>query len=509
MKVPPHLSLGVILSLLLSWLPVSAFALSLEDARHLVARTGFGVATPQQVEPLLGMSRAQAVDHIVEAARDAGPLESPYWVEDSHIMYLDLASEANRELHGDSVAERYRDELLQHYSCVAHKSAAHWWRPLVNSETPLREKMTLFWSDHFATGYDKVGMYNPLVRQKQTLRRHAMGSFYDLLYAISIDPAMLVYLDQYLSREGAINENFAREVMELFTLGVGGGYTEDDIKEAARAFTGWRIREWGKGFVFDSRMHDYGEKTVLGKVVAEATTTTDHNVAGRDALRIMMEHPSTARYITSKLWRAFISPDPDPTEVDRLARAFETSGYNISTLMRELLLSEAFWAPSNRHTLIKTPVDIVAGAARIGGLKIGPADYRNEPRVYEYYPGYDPENLRTVEIHYCTKDDSENIPVTNQLHWMATNLGMELYVPPNVSGWRYGEEWVNTATVAERVSYAIQLAGGAEQYAGLGADQIETLVLGRSPMNPIDGYDRMSLHEKVNNLIKDPVFQVK
>lgn len=502
-------SVASLLALTVLAFPVSALALSPEDARHLVARTGFGVATPEEVDPLLAMSRYQAVEYIVEQSRTAEPLQSPAWIDDSHIMYLDLGSEANRQMYGDAEAERLRHELLEHYICTTHKSVAHWWRPLVNSDSPLREKMTLFWSDHFATGNDKVGMYNALLRQKQTLRRHAMANFYDLLLAVSTDPAMLVYLDQYASRKGAINENFAREVMELFTLGVGGGYTEDDIKEAARAFTGWGIREWGKGFVYNPDLHDFGQKTLLGEVVAEDTSVRDHNVAGEDALRIMVEHPSTARYITSKLWREFISPQPDPAEVDRLAIAFASSGYDISTLLRELLLSEHFWAERNRHTLIKTPVDIVAGSARMGGMALGPENYANDLRTYVYYPANDPQQLYQVDIHYCSKNDSENISLTNQLHWMGSSLGMELYIPPDVSGWRYGEEWVDTSNVDLRVAYSAQLAGGAEKYAGLDGDQIMTMVLGRSPINAIRNYDAMSPQEKVINLIKDPVFQVK
>ena len=213
---------------------------------------------------------------------------------------------------------------------------------------------------------------------------------------------MMVYLDTNQNRAAAPNENFARELMELFTLGEGRGYTETDIREAARAFTGLRYRP-DTGATFERRVHDAGRKIVLGET---------GDFTGDDIIDILLRQPRTAEFITEKLWREFISPDPDAELVQRLAAQFRASGYEIAPLIKGLLMTDAF--RSARGTLVKSPVELVAGTFRLFGAS--PRD----PRV---------------------------------LSVLGRNMGQDLFDPPNVKGWPGGLEWIDTANLHVRHAF--------------------------------------------------------
>ncbi len=217
------------------------------------------------------------------------------------------------------------------------------------------EKMTLFWHNHFATSQKKVRYPQLMYRQNVLFRRHGLGNFATMLREVARDPAMIVFLDSATNRKGQPNENFARELMELFTLGEG-HYSERDVKEAARAFTGWSIEPETGEFRFQRFQHDGGVKTVLSNT---------GNLNGDDVLDILLAHPRTAEFITEKLWREFVSPEPEADEVKRLARAFRQSGYDISALMRELMTLNAFYASENRAALIKSPVELMVGTMKL------------------------------------------------------------------------------------------------------------------------------------------------
>jgi len=212
---------------------------------------------------------------------------------------------------------------------------------------------------------------------------------------------MLIYLDNAGSRREAPNENFAREVMELFTLGEG-HYGESDVKEAARAFTGWSLERDTGRFVYRRAWHDDGVKTILG-----ATGRFD----GDDVLDLLLARRETAEFIAAKLWREFVSPQPDPAEVARWARVFRDARYEVKPLLRAVLASDAFWAEENRATLVKSPVDLVAGTLRSYGI-----------RPFELRP----------EIVACAA------------------LGQNLFAPPNVKGWPGGDAWIDAATILGR-----------------------------------------------------------
>ncbi len=324
----------------------------------------------------------------------------------------------------------HAEELLRTLTDVGRIAAArddggsqlrNWWLYcMLQGGHPLREKLTLFWHNHFATSLAKV--QNPLLmfHQNCLLREHALGSFGSLLQAISKDSAMLVWLDSNRNVKGRPNENYARELMELFSLGVG-HYTEGDIREAARAFTGWHTD--GDGFAFNARLHDTQPKTVLGQ-------TGIWN--GDDVVRIVLAQPAAASFLVRKLYHFFVSETVEPPDrfLDPLTDAFRKSGYDIAALMRRLLSSRHFYSEHAFRQRIKSPVEYVLGA------------------VQAVYGRYAEETA-----HYR--------PLPQQaLIGRLGAMGQQLFSPPNVKGWPGGRTWLNTATVLERDNFAAALALG-------------------------------------------------
>jgi uncharacterized protein (DUF1800 family) len=274
-----------------------------------------------------------------------------------------------------------------------------WVKTMIASEHPLREKMSLFWHGHFACRIQNV-IYNQQLLQ--VIRQHALGNFGDLLSAVSKTPAMLQFLNNQQNRKQHPNENFAREVMELFTMGRG-NYTEQDIKEAARSFTGWGFDGEGQ-FVFRERVHDEGEKTVLGK-------TGRFN--GDDVLKILLENKQTARFITGKIYRYFVNDmQTDEARVNTLADKFYQSGYDIPTLMREIFMADWFYDAAHIGTRIKSPVELIVGLRRTI-----PMDFERE-EVMLLFEGI---------------------------------LGQVLFYPPNVAGWPGGRNWIDSSSLMFRL----------------------------------------------------------
>jgi uncharacterized protein (DUF1800 family) len=291
-----------------------------------------------------------------------------------------------------------------------------WWvERMLQSGQPLREKMTLFWHNHFATSLSKVQSTALMHRQNELLRRHALGKFEPLLLDVSKDPAMLVWLDSNSNVVGKPNENYARELMELFSLGVG-NYTEKDVREAARAFTGWHHTD-GKQFSFAAALHDPEEKTVLGQ-----TGPWD----GDDVVRLVLKQPAAARFLVRKLYRFFISEAHKPPDalLKPLADRFRDSDYDVGAVVKTILGSRHFFSAHAYRQRIKSPVEFVLGAVRaLAGNLV-------KPRA---------------------------LAVQMEL------LGQHLFAPPNVKGWEGGTSWLNTATVVARhnFAYALALGGGA------------------------------------------------
>jgi uncharacterized protein (DUF1800 family) len=296
-----------------------------------------------------------------------------------------------------------------------------WWLyGMLQGGHPLREKLTLFWHNHFATSIVKVQSPALMFRQNCLLRQHALGRFGPLLQAISRDGAMLVWLDSNRNVKGKPNENYARELMELFSLGVG-HYTEKDVREAARAFTGWHSN--GKGFAFNASAHDDGSKTVLGR-----TGPWD----GGDVVRLVLEQPAAARFLVRKLYHFLINENTAPPAalLEPLCMSFRRSDYDVAGLVRTMLASRHFYSEHAFRQRVKGPVEYVLGAVQAVYRRYGEqeTDYRPLPPL----------------------------PLVGRLDAM----GQSLFAPPNVKGWPGGGSWLNTSTVLERHNFAGALALG-------------------------------------------------
>ena len=293
-----------------------------------------------------------------------------------------------------------------------------WMARMAASPAQLREKMTLFWHGHFAC---RVRQPDAALRLHNTTRQHALGKFPDLLLAVSREPAMLQFLNNQQNRKARPNENFAREVMELFTLGRG-NYSETDVKEAARAFTGWGYDGQGN-FIFRERDHDAGSKTFLGLT---------GNLTGEDVLRRVLEQPAAATFLVTRVYRFFVNDVPDPARIEPLAVAFRKSGYDIADLMERLLSADWFYDPANVGSHIKSPVELLAGIRR-----------------------------------------TLNVKIDNQLPLLGYQkaLGQTLFQPPNVAGWPGGRNWIDSSSLLLRLQLPAILFRNAEFAVALKQDE--------------------------------------
>jgi uncharacterized protein (DUF1800 family) len=291
---------------------------------------------------------------------------------------------------------------------------AWWFYRMVFGPDALGEKLTLLWHDHFATANSKVQGLGMMRRQNEAFRKHARGKFADLLTASAQGPALLLYLDAPANRKGHPNENLARELMELFTLGVG-NYSEKDVKEAARALTGWTVED-GVFVVKDDR-HDGGTKTILGKTGAWT---------GADLVKMLLGHPATAGRIAYKLCRQFFGEKGASAEARKaLAAGLAERGLDIAWAVRTILKSQAFFAEENIRNRVLCPIEFVTGAVRALGL-------------------YDPA------------------PSTLALADWSARMGQDLFEPPNVGGWPTGRGWVHTRSLIARANFAAALVRGPE-----------------------------------------------
>jgi uncharacterized protein (DUF1800 family) len=377
-------------------LPVlSARAMEFEEARHLLNRTGFG-ASYEQILEYLPFSYEEGVDRIL--ARVSGKAVTPPlpWVRNS----LPVPSGNQKPQSSDDKRKRQKErQRILRERGVELKS--WWYREMIDTPSPVQERMTLFWHNHFTSSLRKVRYPVLIYRQNELLRENAIGNFGVLLHTVARDPAMVLYLDNQTNLKKSPNENFARELLELFTLGEG-NYTEQDIKEAARAFTGWGINRKTGGFAVRSGQHDDGSKRFMGQMGM---------FGGDEIIEILLKDPGTSEHITEKLWLEFISPIPDENEVQRLARIFRDHDYDLKPLLRAMWMSPAFRDPRHRGTLVRSPVDLSVGTIRTLKVPV------NEPRVLVYY---------------------------------GRALGQDIFDPPNVKGWPGGERWIDTNTIVMR-----------------------------------------------------------
>lgn len=382
---------------------------SFEDAAHLMRRAGFG-GTPEEIEKLRGLGPELAVEKLLSFSADDGTEPNPNDVNAAFDALLKEGVDI-----GKAVARLTPTVQL-------------WWtHKLLTTTQPLKEKLTLFWHGHFASGSDKVKSGFILKAQNELFRRMGAGDFEPFLLEVSRDPAMLRYLDNDQNTKAHANENFARELMELFTMGVG-NYTEKDIQESARALSGWSIRAGQRGTgkgqspetarkpeaVFNPRNHDDGVKTFLGQT---------GNWKLEDIVRMVSTHPATSRFMTLKLWKFFVN-EAIPSDVHtELAALWAQSRGNTATVLRAIFNSEEFYAQRNRYALVKSPVEYVVGTLRASRARLAPAHQRGVVSV--------------MSQQYQT-----------------------LLEPPNVKGWDGGKEWIDDSSILNRLTFVGAVVAG-------------------------------------------------
>jgi uncharacterized protein (DUF1800 family) len=371
-----------------------------DDARHVLNRTSFA-AQISEINEFAKLTRTEAVDRLLAETRRQASYPPPAWSQTyARPFRPDMTQEERMKANRRELVERGLELRT-------------WWvAEMLSTSSPFTERMTLFWHNHFATSQQKSRSATLMYRQNVLFRKYSTGNFAAMLREVGKDPAMLIYLDGAQNRKGAPNENFAREVMELFTLGEG-HYTEQDVKEAARAFTGWSIDGDTGEFRFRRAIHDDGVKKVLGQ---------EGRFNGDDMITILLQQPATGEFIVGKLWREFVSPDTNSAAntaaVKKLAADWRAANYEIKPLLREMLLSDAFWAPENRGVLVKSPVDLVIGSLR--------------------------------QFRFSVEDPAPFAVILRQ-------LGQDLFNPPNVKGWPGGETWLNTTTLLARKGFLNRL----------------------------------------------------
>jgi len=361
---------------------------------HLYRRAGFG-ATRDQLEAALDRGYEASVEGLLHP-ENAPPLEEDliyrYWPDMKESRQIDPAQSL-------------------------------WVYRMINTQRPLEEKLALFWHHLFATGFGKLNHAKVMTNQVTMLRKHALGDFRTLLVEISRDPAMIFWLDNHTNTKRVHNENYGRELLELFSMGIG-NYSEDDVKNCARAFTGWSLKptipaaqpygrfDWE--FEFRSDLHDYSDKEFLGERGA---------FDGTDIIDIIVRQPSTAHFVARRLYLYFVSDTPDQAAIDELAQVYFDSNYDIREMMRSLLLSDYFRSEDAYYAKVRSPAEHVAGI------------------------------MRFVEDFTFPKHGIRDISLE------CRYMGQDLLNPPSVEGWHVGKEWIDTGILVERINFAAAQVG--------------------------------------------------
>ena len=375
---------------------------------HLLRSAGFG-ATRDELEAYLANGYEATVEELLHPENAPGELES------------------------EDLMRRYHPDQNNYQGYIG--AAAYWVYRMISTKRPLEEKIALFWHGVFATGYTKLNQPKAIMNQLDMFRRHGLGDFRTLLVELSKDPSMIFWLDNKDNHGHAVNENFGRELLELFSMGVG-NYTEDDVRQASRAFTGWTIRNasymanraatcstfpYGRldwQFIYVDEDHDDGEKTFLGHT---------GRFSGEDIIDIIVQQPAAARFIARHLYNFFVADEPqvpawntvppgDPEAIDALANAFVESQYQIRPMLRVLFNSDFF--KNATMAKVKSPTELVVGTVRLAGSYGTPLTY------------------------------------SKRLQAATAVMGQQLLDPPSVEGWHTGPEWLNTATLVDRVNFA-------------------------------------------------------
>lgn len=369
--------------------------MELQQIHHLLWRAGFGTDL-SIVDKLSKKSK----DDIIKSLFNPGVKIEP----------IDMATKPKAGIRDkfQKLSNKEKENLKKFNLEELKGLNLQWQRMLVYSEDQLREKMTLFWHDHFACFVPWAYLMQLHINK---IRENSLGSFRDLLHIVSKDAAMLIFLNNTQNRKSHPNENFAREVMELYTIGIG-NYTEDDIKEAAKAFTGWNYDEEGN-FELRDKQHDYGPKTFMG---------VTKNFEGEDIINVLLDNPKTAYRLVSKIYAWFVNDTIDETRVKELADFYYANSYDTAALMKKIFSSDWFYDKSNIGTHIKSPIELLTGIRRSFALEF--------------------------------KDEEV-------LFFIQKVLGQILGHPPNVAGWKDGRPWIDSSTLLFRLKMSDHLFNNA------------------------------------------------
>lgn len=393
-------------ALLRKFRPTASNPWDYAKAAHLLNRAGFG-GRPEEIDRLVRVGVEAAVNELVDF--ETIP-DTPMIIDFSEIYALLEEAQRARQAGAD---ERTRIAIAQRLQRAnfqkLQETRESWVSRMIQTKRPLQEKMVFFWHGHLVSGYPEVTFAEHLYIQNELFRRMALGNYKELILAIARDPAMLTYLDNHLNRKGKPNENFGRALLEMFTMGIG-NYTEQDVKEDARAFTGWAFR--GTEFFFNRAQHDDGVKTFLG---------VSGNFDGTDNIDIIFQQPATARWLPFKLFEFFAYLRPEERVIDDLAVWFKATNFSVRAVVRRILESELFYSPQAIRAQVKSPVHLVVGSIRLL--------------------------------------DGEQAPVRPLLAAMD-QMGQALLFPPNVGGWPKGESWITTATILVRYNFSGLLMTG-------------------------------------------------
>lgn len=438
--------------------PIADADWNADKARHLLERAGFG-GTPADVAHFARLTPRQAVRALVHfegvdpRAIAAQPAFEPSGIFEPGLDPFPPSRPATTELaekNGEALGIKVKaggNRPLQpvvneffywlRASRLETDRLAYWWaNRMLASPTPLAEKMALFWHGHFATSEEKVRDYRKMQRQLELFQREGLGNFRTLMIGVAQDPAMLAFLDAGVNVKGSPNENFAREIMELFTMGVG-NYSEHDIREAARAFTGWYFK--GLEFQVDAAKHDEGEKEFLG---------ARGNFDGVQIIDHILAHPATPNYIAAKIYRYFVREDPSPELRAALGAKLKAGNYALAPFLEALFLSRDFYVPASVATRIKSPVELVISTYKKLGLA--------------------------------------SVPGAPDFNLLTESLGQRLMHPPTVAGWSYGRAWVTPSLLIERGNFVLDVM----------FPDIEFIAADRYPVYPT-GDEIRQVHQRI------------
>ena len=393
------------------------------QAKHLASRAGFG-ATQEEIVALIGETPKLALEQFMNNRKDdsSAPAFRHSGIFDEGLDPFPPSRPATTEMakrQGNALGIAVKPDGNRPLQPIVNKffywlrasrletdRVAYWWaNRMLAGEQPLREKAALFWHGHFATNEDKVRDYRKMLIQVETFQRLGLANFRDLLIAIAQDPAMLVFLDAGVNTKDSLNENFAREIMELFTMGVG-EYSEEDVREAARAFTGWSVK--GLEFHIDPETHDAGAKDFLGE---------RGHFDGIEIIDRILARPQTSQFIAAKLYRYFVQDDLSPAAEEQLGQRLRHYNYEIGDFLTELFVSQDFYASAGEH--IKSPVELVVSTYKKMGLT--------------------------------------QVPGVPDFNVVTGALGQRLMHPPTVAGWSQGRSWITPSLLFERGNFVLDV----------------------------------------------------